>query len=402
MRKIDYDYICRLIGNLSGIPIRMYRSGKQTIYYSFVNLPRDPIIPFKDEILSLDTHIGYYITPYFHYYGIVGSGNVKIVVGPSLLTAGNVHDLRELALRCDVPSEETEAFVTGMNSVVRMPLSSIMQMLCAINYILNDEKKELGDITIYDSEQQSLTVKLQAEEAKLNFDNPGEQYEQEGVVHNTFAAEQQIMNIVRKGDVQALKDWAANAPAIRSGVIAGDQLRQLKNTFIVTATLVARAAIRGGMELNDALSLSDSYIRKCELLTSEDKITNLQFHMVSDYTERVSKLHVGDRTSKFVLDVANYVQKHISEALSTEDIANALYLSRSRLSTRFKEETGKNLSDFITEERIEEAKRLLEFTDKSIVAISAYLGFSSQSHFSKVFKKICGTTPANYRENTLK
>ncbi len=77
-------------------------------------------------------------------------------------------------------------------------------------------------------------------------------------------------------------------------------------------------------------------------------------------------------------------------------------MSRSRLSTRFKDETGKNLSDFIAEKRIEEAKRLLEFTDKPIVAISAYLGFSSQSHFSKVFRKLSKMTPASYRENILK
>ena len=204
---------------------------------------------------------------------------------------------------------------------------------------------------------------------------------------------------VRKGDVDGLKKWAAAAPAIRPGVMAGDQLRQLKNTFIVTATLVARAAIRGGMDINDALSLSDSYIRKCELLTAEDRIVNMQFHMILDYTERVEKLHVGSRDSKFVLEVAGFVQKHISEPISTDDIADALFLSRSRLSTRFKAETGKNLSDYISEERIEEAKRLLVYTDKSLATISAYLCFSSQSHFSRTFKKFTGRTPADYRNS---
>ena len=401
MSKIDYNYICTLIGNLSGIPIRLYRNNKQILYHSLVNFPRDPIIPFKNEILSIDAHIGYYITPYFHYYGIVGNGSIKIIAGPSLLTAGNEHDLRELALRCDVPPELTNDFVTSMNSIIRMPLNSIMQMLCAINYIMNNEKIGLGDITIFDSEQKNLTEKLQSEQAKLDFENPNAKYEQEGAVHNTLVTEQTILNFVRKGDTDGLKAWASAAPAIRSGIIAGDQLRQVKNTFIVTATLVARAAISGGLDINDALSLSDSYIRKCELLSSEDRIVNMQFHMVLDYTERVKKLHVGNNSSKFVFEVANFIQKHISEPLSTEDIANALYISRSRLSTKFKEETGKNLSDFILEERIAEAKRLLLYTDKPIISISAYLGFSSQSHFSNAFKKLCNVTPAVYRKNAV-
>ena len=257
-----------------------------------------------------------------------------------MLTAGNEHDLRELAMRCDVPREETDAFITGMNSIVRMPLTSIMLMLCAINYVLNDEKKSLEEIAIYEAEQQDLTAKLGYERAEQAFDTFNDDLESENAVHNTLAAEQTIMNFVRKGDVDGLKKWAAAAPAIRPGVMAGDQLRQLKNTFIVTATLVARAAIRGGMDVNDALSLSDSYIRKCELLTAEDRIVNMQFHMILDYTERVEKLHVGSRDSKFVLEVAGFVQKHISEPISTDDIADALFLSRSCLSTRFKAETG--------------------------------------------------------------
>ena len=46
-----------------------------------------------------------------------------------------------------------------------MPLDSILQILCAINYVLNDEKLGLGDVIIYDSEQQNLKLKLETEHA---------------------------------------------------------------------------------------------------------------------------------------------------------------------------------------------------------------------------------------------
>lgn len=58
-----------------------------------------------------------------------------------------------------------------------------------------------------------------------------------------------------------------------------------------------------------------------------------------------------------------------------------MYFNRSYLSTKFKKETGMIISDYIMKEKIEEAKRLLRYTDKSATAIAAYLGFSSQSHF---------------------
>ena len=59
---------------------------------------------------------------------------------------------------------------------------------------------------------------------------------------------------------------------------------------------------------------------------------------------------------------------------------------------------GESLTDFVLKAKTEEAKRLLRDTGKSLTAISSYLGFSSQSHFSNVFKKYAKVTPGEYRE----
>lgn len=397
MKNLDYKYICTAIGNMSGIPIRLYEDNRLILYHSFVRLPKDPLTPFESSILSIQTHIGYFITPYFHYYGIVSDGTRKIVIGPTIQTQDNEQILKELAFRCDVPADDTLDFIIGMKSIVAMPLESILQILCTVNYIMNDEKLGLEDIIIYDAEQQNLKTRFEEERAQLSFDSDLRATQGQSL-HNTLALEQTIVNFVRRGDTAALRAWLADAPAVRGGILAADQLRQFKNTFIVTATLVSRAAIRGGMDVDDALSLSDAYIQKCELLNNVERITNLQYHMVFDYAERVEKLRYGRQPSKLVRDVTNYVQHHLSEPITTEEIARALFMSRSRLSVRFKKETNENLSDFILKEKTEEAKRLLRYTDKTVVAISTYLGFSSQSHFSHVFKKYTNSLPNEYRK----
>ena len=398
MKNLDYNYLCTVIGNMSGIPIRLYKNNRQIFYHALVNLPKDPMTAFKKDILSIDTHVGYYITPYFHYYGIVSDGENKIIIGPSIQTSNNEQTLRELAFECDVSPDDAADFIIGMKSIVSMPLDSILQILCTMNYVMNGEKLGLGDIIIYDAEQQDLKAKLEEERAKYNFDSDPATIRDQQNVHNTLALEQTIVNFVRRGDTTALKKWIADAPAVRGGILASDQLRQIKNTFIVTATLISRGAIRGGMDVDDALSLSDAYIQKCELMNNIDRITNLQYHMVFDYAERVEKLRYGKQPSKLVQDVAKYIQHHLSEPITTDDIAKALFLSRSRLSVKFKEEANENLIDFILKEKIEEAKRLLRYTDKTSVAISAYLGFSSQSHFSRTFKKYTGSLPNEYRK----
>lgn len=73
--------------------------------------------------------------------------------------------------------------------------------------------------------------------------------------------------------------------------------------------------------------------------------------MVFDYTERIEKLRLGKSPSKLVRDISNYVQHHLSEPVDIEALAKAMYLSRTRLSVKFKEETGMTLTDFVLKEK---------------------------------------------------
>lgn len=391
-------YICTMIGNLSGVPIRIYKNRSLIFSHSVVWLPVDPICLCEDEILDIRSHIGYYTAQFFYYYGIVNYEDYSIISGPTRLTSARVQELRELAFLAGVPSEETDAFISGMRAVISLPLESLLQMLLSVNFFLNEEMLEITDLTIREDEQQMYNAQLGREQAEHRYDQDLlDPVAQE--VHNTYRTEQTLLDLIEKGDVSALDEWLKDAPAVRPGSIAPDQLRQVKNTLIVTATLASRAAVRGGMDVEDAFSLSDAYIRKCELLHTPDRIINLQYHMVLDFTSQVSNLKLHGNSSALAAAVAEYVRHHLSDPVSTEKIAEKLHFSRTWLSRKFHEETGIPLSDFIRIKKTEEAQRLLRYTDKSLREISVYLGYSSQSHFQTVFKKQLGVTPMQYRRN---
>ena len=78
---------------------------------------------------------GYYVTPQFHYYGVVNAGNTKLVVGPTRQIGENEQELRELAFQLNLSGEEAEALIAGVRGIVRMPVESVLQMLCAMNYV---------------------------------------------------------------------------------------------------------------------------------------------------------------------------------------------------------------------------------------------------------------------------
>lgn len=399
MTNLDLRYICTVIGSLSGVPIRIYQGEELFFYHSLVYLPKDPMEIYREDIWRVETHVGYYVTTHFHYYGIVNSGDIKIIIGPTRQISDKDQDLRELAFLADVPAEDVEDFMAGMKSIIAMPLVSILQILCTINYILNGDKLELKDIAIYEAEQNDLKELLERQRSANAFSNDTDAQPYQ---HNTYTQEQEMLRMVRKGDTVALRKWIASAPAIRGGTLAADQLRQFKNTFIVTATLISRAVIHGGMDTEDAFSLSDAFIQKCELLNSMDRITNLQYHMVLEFVERVEKIRFGRKPTQLTIAVTNYIQHHLSEPIRVEEMAQTLFMSRPYLSAKFKEETGETLTDFILKEKTEEAKRLLRYSDKSATAIGSYLGFSSLGHFSRVFKKYTRRTPNEYREQYIK
>ena len=395
MNVTDLEYVCSLTGDLAGMPIRIYRGKEKTFYHSLVSLPKDPILPYEEKILEITNHLSYFITPYFHYYGVVNSGEYKIVLGPSGQKELSESELKEIAFECDVSKEETDTFISGMRGIVKMPLMSILQILCSFNFILNNERLTLYDLAIYDEEQAVLSKQLENEEINNNYDESD--FFRKEDKHNTIDIEQTLMGYIRRGDVSALKEWAKRAPIIKSGTLSPDAIRQAKNTFIVSATLASREAIRGGLDVEEALSLSDAYIQKCELLNSLETITSLQFHMVMEYAEKVKRLRLGKNPSKLLIDVSNYVQNHLSEPIDIAKLSQAMYLSRTYLAMRFKKETNQTLTEYIMQEKMDEAKRLLRYSNKPLSTISAYLGFSSQSHFSNVFKKYTKLNPNEYR-----
>lgn len=101
--------------------------------------------------------------------------------------------------------------------------------------------------------------------------------------------------------------------------------------------------------------------------------------------------------SSVIGQVKEYVKQHIGDSLSLQYLADHVNISPNYLSTLFKNETGQNISDYITDQRIKKAKSLLCTTNLKIYDVSGLCGYTSPKHFMDVFKKTVGETPMQYR-----
>ena len=94
--------------------------------------------------------------------------------------------------------------------------------------------------------------------------------------------------------------------------------------------------------------------------------------------------------------ITDYIQNNLSSQLTVRKIADHFHYSRARLSTLYKEATGINISEAVSNALIQKAKSMLDKKDKSIFEISEELGFSSPQCFSYKFTKAVGMPPSRY------
>ncbi len=110
---------------------------------------------------------------------------------------------------------------------------------------------------------------------------------------------------------------------------------------------------------------------------------------------------MGERTSDLVRSVSEYVQNHVEDRLSLEDLARMHHVSPFYLSRFFKQKTGLNLNSFVNGRKVEQAKRYLARSGKSVQEIALRMGFSEYRYFCVVFKRMTGETPLEYRRRLL-
>ncbi|MBQ6385540.1 MAG: helix-turn-helix domain-containing protein [Lachnospiraceae bacterium] len=224
-------------------------------------------------------------------------------------------------------------------------------------------------------------------------------------IHGTWRFEQRMLDLVRRGAVRELEQFligSVETENLHEGIQADSELRQAKNLFIGLVTMVGKsAAIPGGMGVEDAYYLIDIYILECEKMTTAEEVFALQYNMIIDFASRIARLKYQPPLSYEIRRCIEYIEMHLNDSISTQDVITFSGLGRTALCSKFKTEIGVSIGRYITEAKVKEAESLLTYTDKTLGEISSYLGFSSQPYFQNVFKKITGTSPGEYRRITV-
>jgi len=138
-------------------------------------------------------------------------------------------------------------------------------------------------------------------------------------------------------------------------------------------------------------------------LFAETLVTQIAIKLLWDYSSLPRRTHTPEEklADPRLRRVIDYLHGSFGEEISLDGLAAVAGLSPNYFLHAFKQTTGRTPHRYLTELRIAKARELLQNPHRSIVDISLAVGFSSQSHFTTVFRRFMKTTPAAYREEVL-
>lgn len=385
---------CSLFYSSHYLPIALYERDDFVCASGFPG-GGDPY-PFVREKLSGRGTPSVYVSSDTGYYGMVRCDSARfIIVGPAYSTPVTEEITLAYLNKNAIPPRQRDEIAQFLGGIPPYTYNQFLNTLLYLHYTLTGEQKSISDA--FDIKDNGYQEQIGRQNTHSAYENREDQRQ-----HGSYQFERQMLEVIQSGDTVRLDRFlmaALDEVPLKEGKLADTPLRQAKNLFIGTVSMVGKeAAIPGGLDIEQTYQLIDTYIQECERLQSVEAIKNLQYNMLMDFTQRVSKQRLPGNLSPAVLASTQFISSHINQPIAVEDVVACAGTSRAQLFRHFQQELGTGIAAYITRCRMREAQSLLRYTEKSLGEISSYLCFSSQSYFQNVFKKQFGTTPAQYRK----
>ncbi len=117
-----------------------------------------------------------------------------------------------------------------------------------------------------------------------------------------------------------------------------------------------------------------------------------QKRLVTTTTKKKTGIHL----------IEEFVRQNYQNEINLQEIADRFFFSREYISRKFKQEFDETITDYVMKIRMEKAKELLENPHLKIYEIANHVGYQNEKYFSKLFKKLIGLRPNEYRNRKVK
>lgn len=204
--------------------------------------------------------------------------------------------------------------------------------------------------------------------------------------------EAELNSALTQKDANAL--WAVADREMAAISRGSDSLNYLYS-FCIELHLLVDRFLRNYLSGYTGGDLAES-IRRIVLRDSPDALRAYVKEYIFSLQELIAQ--AAPYVSDTVQSMQEYIHEHYAEEVTLQALANQFFLHPNYLSKLFTEKTGQNFIEYLTQVRVENAKKLLRETGLKVYDVSQMVGYESPKYFSRVFKELTGLTPREYRE----
>ena len=219
--------------------------------------------------------------------------------------------------------------------------------------------------------------------------------------HNSVSMERELINIVKTGDLNALKEMYADEEMFVDfstiGYVSKNVMKRHEYYALTAVVLTTRAAVEAGVSVEKAYELSDIFMQQISESTTILEYNKVSLIAIVTFIKLVSDLK-KNRKYPYIDACKDFIARNLRKPIRVSDIGLEIGINNSYLSKKFAEAEGMTISQYICKERCEHAANLLKYSNYELSEIAEYFCFSSHSHFGAKFKKIYGMTPNEYRK----
>lgn len=223
-----------------------------------------------------------------------------------------------------------------------------------------------------------------------------------GRVHFPYELENEFCAAVSEGNREEARQLVRDGLRFFPGVMSDSEEKQNEYQAVVVISMIARAAIHGGMDPYRSYDMSDLYLQRISRTSGAENFKAVVYDALDAFVGEVQRIHATHTNSLHVLRAKQYIGLHLNNALSLAEVSAAVGVSPTYLSAIFKKIEPVGFKEYVIRQRIEAAKNLLTRSDADIGTIAIRIGFCGQSHFGKMFRLRTGMTPLKYRKATQK
>lgn len=372
-----------IINNDSSLFLNLFTTNKffEKLSQLLPNLEENTIYRYKDNFLCS-----------FILFRLPGTTEKQIlIIGPYLTEAINQNEIFKIAEEIRLSPQSFSELENYYKSLpVLPPESHIFALLDTFAESIWFDSYTVSELLAedYPSQEYMEKIEIPDENAAWNIKMMEERYDYEN----------EIMQAVENGQAHKIDLFLSGFTFDAFEKRLSDPVRNLKNYCIIMNTLLRKSAQKGGVHPVHLDKISSDYAAKIELLSSVSAVKNLMGDMFRSYCNLVRKNSIKNY-SPTIQKIVTHIELDLSSNLTLSNLAEAHNINASYLSSLFKKETGKNITEYINLKRIEMAKKLLRRTSLQIQTVAQYCGILDIRYFSKLFKKYCGISPSQYRES---